>query len=399
MRPDARVAAAIEVLSTWAADAGPAERLLAAWGRGNRYAGSGDRRAVADLVYDAIRRKRSALWAAGYAGPEGAGIARPMMLGALSLAGADLEGLFSGRDHAPPALTPAERAALRPVDEAPRAIRLDLPDWAEPYLDHVPEAALSLLGERAPLDLRANRLRGSREDALATLMGDGISAAPLTTDPDALRVLAQGHRVRTSAAYLSGLVEIQDASSQRAARFAAAQPGETVLDYCAGGGGKSLAFASQMENRGRIIAHDVSAARLSQIAPRAARAGAVIEIAETGGLDALRQSCDLVFVDAPCSGSGAWRRNAEEKWRLTPDALRSFSELQRRVLEGARACLAPQGRLIYATCSLFRPENEDQVAAFLADHPEMRLNRSLALTELGEGDGFYMAELVLCPQK
>ncbi|MEM8698421.1 MAG: RsmB/NOP family class I SAM-dependent RNA methyltransferase [Pseudomonadota bacterium] len=395
MRADARVAAAIQVLAQWLDRAGPAERLMTAWGRANRYAGSGDRRAIADMVYLAIRRRSSALWVAG--GDMSALPARRLMMGALRLDGADVDALFTGAEHAPEPLSKAERAEIRTLEEAPRAVRLDLSEWVLEHLEGVASDALAQLSQRAPLDLRVNRLKASRDAALAALIEADIHAAPLAEDPDALRVREGAYRMRQARAYREGLVEIQDCSSQRVARFANAVPGETVLDFCAGGGGKALALAAQMGGQGRVIAHDSAPQRLAQIPERAARAGAEIEIAEN--LDHLTGLCDLVFVDAPCSGSGAWRRNPEEKWRLTPDDLIRLTALQGQILEEAAGYTRPGGRLIYATCSLFRMENEARVAAFVAARPDFIAEETLRLQTLSEGDGFFACRLIRCSQE
>lgn len=389
MRPDARVQAAIEVLDRWLAGAGPAEALLAEWGRRHRFAGSGDRRAIGDLLYATLRRKRAALWVAGGEAPT----ARALMIGGLHLAGTPPQTLFTGTQHAPEPLSDAEQGAMRPLDTAPFAIRYDLPDWLAPQMTDLPVETLMALGQRAPVDLRVNRLKAAPDEAASLLEAEGIATDPGPLDPDCLRVTDGAHKVQRSEAYLTGAVEIQDAASQAAARFAAAAPGETVLDYCAGGGGKTLAIGAHMGGRGRLMAHDISAPRLAQLSPRAERAGLEVMLVAPGEIDALAGHCDLVFVDASCTGSGAWRRNPEAKWALTPDRLAELNRLQDDVLASAAATVRPGGRLIYATCSLLEVENAARVMAFLDRYPDFRLDSRHSWQNLAEGDGFFAARL------
>ena len=389
MRPDARASAAIEVLDRWLSGAGPAERLLADWGRANRYAGSGDRRAIADLVYDALRRQRSAGWVAG------AGDGRGLILGGLLLEGTDPGAVFTGARHAPPPLAEREGEAGADLAEAPWAVRHDLPDWLEPHLGHLPPATLDAMTRRAPLDLRVNRLKSTPDEARARLSAEGIDTAPAELDRDALRVLSGAHRVLRSDAYRDGLVEIQDAASQAVARFAAARPTETVLDLCAGGGGKTLALAAAIENRGRLIAHDIDPRRLAPLEERARRAGAKVELWPDRDLSRLGGSADLVLVDAPCSGSGTWRRNPEAKWAFDPPSLEAMTRAQDQVLDRAVPLLAPGGRIVYATCSLIRAENAARLEAFLARNPGFRIEAERELADHALGDGFFAATLSL----
>jgi 16S rRNA (cytosine967-C5)-methyltransferase len=383
MTPAARLSAAIEILDA-ILGGDPADRALTRWGRASRYAGSGDRAAVADLVYDALRRKRSRAWRMG----EESGRA-------LIVAGAaEARDLFTGEGHAPAPLDAAEQAALD-MDRAdpPPAVALDFPDWLEPELrrslgDNLAPVMMAMR-DRAPVDLRVNRLKSDRAAAAAALAGDGVETAPGPLSPNCLRVTGGARKLRGGAAYAAGLVEVQDAASQAVADFADARPGETILDYCAGGGGKALALAAAAPSA-RICAHDAALERMKDIPPRARRAGAEIEICATPPA-ALRGACDLVFVDAPCSGSGAWRRNPDAKWSLTPARLAELSVLQRRILTDAAVYLRPGGRLIYATCSLFRAENEDQVGWFLAEHGEWTLEAEARFSPVDGGDGFYVA--------
>lgn len=386
MQPAARVAAAIDVLARWRNGAGGLDRVLASWGREHRFAGSGDRRAIADLAYCAVRRWRSAAWTAGMEeGP------RAAVIGTILLDGAEPADFFTGARHAPAPLAPGERCR-RDLAEAPRGVRLDLPDWLLTELCGVPEEALLRLRHRAPLDLRVNFLRSDVPAALRHLAAEGIDASPGPLSPSCLRVAAGASRVQGSTAFGSGLVEVQDAASQAVADFAGATPGETVLDFCAGGGGKTLAMAATMRGAGRLIAHDASSARLRPLEDRARRAGATVQIASPGAWRSLAAAADLALVDAPCSGSGAWRRNPDAKWRLDRAGLDRLLALQAEVLDSAATTVRPGGRLVYATCSLLARENEGSVRHFLERNRAFRREgRPLALTPIDGGDGFYAA--------
>lgn len=396
MTPPARLQAAIEIVDRWIAGRANLDRVLAEWGHKSRFAGSGDRRAVADLVYDTVRRMRSAAWVAGSAEPVRG---RALLRGNLILDGIDpgaLDALFTGARYGPAPLTEAERRHSGvPLDAAPPGVQLDLPDWLLPHLGGVPEPALALLRQRAPLFLRVNTLKSDSAAAIASLAADGIAAESGPLAAGCLRVTAGATALAASRAYLGGLVEIQDAASQAVACYAGARPGETVLDYCAGGGGKSLALAAAMGGEGRIHAHDISEKRLAQVRYRAARAGASVALCPPGRAGELEGRCDLVFVDAPCSGSGAWRRNPDTKWRLKFSDLQRLVRLQDSVLASAARAVRPGGRLIYATCSMIEMENASRVMAFLAQRPDFRSGRApLSLTPLDGGDGFFAAEVV-----
>jgi 16S rRNA (cytosine967-C5)-methyltransferase len=392
MTPGARVQAATQIIDRWVSEDEALSRVLINWGRSSRYAGSGDRRAVADLVYGAVRRRRSAAWVAGATDhPTG----RDLMLGSLILDGLDPAALFTGAGHAPAPLTEAEAARLgQPLDAAPRPVRLDFPDWLSPDLDAIPDAALDLMRQRAPLFLRVNLLRANRAAALAALAAEQIAAEPGPLSPSCIKVTTGAHGVTRSNAYRDGLIEVQDAASQAAVDYAQAKPGDTVLDYCAGGGGKTLALAASMAGDGQIHAHDTAPQRLAQLEERARRAGVDVTLLQPGQTGALTGHCDLVFVDAPCSGSGAWRRNPDAKWRLTCDRLAGYMQTQDAVLSQAAAAVRPGGRLIYATCSMLAVENEKRVARFLATHADFRSGRApLVLAPTDGGDGFFASEI------
>jgi len=389
MTPSARVQSAIELLDAIihaAKDKGaPADRILSDWFRGNRFAGSKDRRAIRELVYAAIRA----------CGPVPAS-GRAAML-ALGQQDEALVGLFDGSGYGP---APVEEG--EPVAETGIA-----PPWLVERLaaSGIAEAEAEALQDRAPLDVRVNALKADRATLDLPVAGETLPTA------QGLR-LPFGTQVESWDAYREGLIEVQDGGSQLACEAVAARAGETVIDLCAGAGGKTLALAAAMANAGTLIASDTDRGRLSRLGPRAERAGALV--AETvlldpgRELDALakwRQSADAVLVDAPCSGTGTWRRNPEARWRLAPSDLERFAKIQTRLLEIADQLVRPGGRLIYVVCSLLDAEGPDQIGAFLAAHPEwhadppaLPLGRprgtGMRLTPFHDGtDGFFIARL------
>lgn len=388
MTPAARIQTAIEILDaviTAARGQGAsADRIVAEWFKTRRYMGSGDRRAVRELVYGAIR-------VCGEIPLSG----RAAML-RLGQGDAVILPLFDGSPHAPEPVVTGEPVAARGI--APRWLEAKL---AESGIDG--DAAAALLG-RAPLDVRVNLLRGT--------MGELPVPGEPTQAPEALR-FPPGTPVEQWEAFQSGQIEVQDTGSQLCCMAVAAQPGETVLDLCAGAGGKTLALAAAMDNRGRLIAADTDRGRLSRLAPRAARAGAMnIETRLLGPgreLDTLADltgKCDAVLIDAPCSGTGTWRRNPEARWRLTGAELARLTVLQARLLDLAAGLVKPGGRLVYVTCSLLDAEGADQAEAFLQRHPEWasRTPELPAGTPRGQGlrlspahdatDGFFIARFV-----
>ena len=387
MTPAARVQSAIELLDLIVlaarAQAAPADRILADWFRSHRFAGSKDRRAIRELVFRAVR-------ACGPVPLSG----RAAML-RLAQDDPELAALFDGSSYGPRPIATRERPAAGGIAPGWLAERLAASD--------IGGAEADALLERAPLDLRVNTLKTERE----TL--ELPQRAARTAAPNGLR-LAPGTPVEQWDAYRDGLIEVQDTGSQLACEAVQARPGETILDLCAGGGGKTLALAAAMGNRGRLIASDTDRMRLSRLAPRAERAGAThIETRlldpgrEAAALADLAGQVDAVLIDAPCSGTGTWRRNPEARWRLTDASLARLGATQSALLALAAGLLKPGGRLIYVVCSLLDEEGPDRFSGFLARTPGF-VPQALSLplgTPRGPGfrltpfrdgtDGFFIA--------
>lgn len=384
MTPAARHAAAIEILDKLLSGEA-AEKALTNWARSNRFAGSGDRHAVRDIVFDALRCKRS------YTSLGGAQTGRGLVLGALRATGVAPETVFTGAGYAPAALSAEESAAgLVPSGAA----ALDCPDWLVPELKRSLGTkfapVMQRLQSRAPVFLRANLRKASPEAAMDALAQEGITTSPHPLARTALEVTENPRRVQGSKAFLSGLVELQDAASQAVVETLALTPHMRVLDYCAGGGGKSLAMAGGGD--ARFFAHDIAPGRMKDLPIRAKRAGVRIETLATAALQKA-DGFDLVLADAPCSGSGSWRRAPEAKWALTPDRLAHLCQTQAEVMDAASALVRGDGIFAYATCSLLQMENEDQVTAFLGRNAGWTLLQQRVLTPLEGGDGFYIAVL------
>ena len=370
MTPAARLQAAIEVLDRIASSRQPADQALKAWGAANRYAGSKDRKAVADRVYLCLRERGGHM-------ADGGG--RRAVLAALSLDdhldASAIGALFTGERHAPAPLTPEEHAWLARLSD-----EVVLPPLLQGELERSfgPQAhaeADALLRTRAPLDIRINSLRSNPEAVLAALDEAGIGCEPATFSASGVRITSIAD-VLALDVFKAGGFEVQDEGSQIAAWLAGAGPGKTVVDYCAGGGGKTLALGQAMEGQGRLIACDLNPRRLDAIRPRLARAGVEADLRRVGPtgdpLNDLIGQADRVLVDAPCSGSGTWRRRPEEAWRLTAAELKRLNGVQAQVLAKAAALVRPGGRLAYVTCSVLASENGDIAAAFAADHADFK---------------------------
>jgi 16S rRNA (cytosine967-C5)-methyltransferase len=348
---------------------GPADEHLSRYFREHRELGQQDRAFVAETVFAVLRRKRSLEAAAGSAEPHALLAAALMRLQGLSARA--LEGLVDS------SLAAGIRGARA---ELPMAVRADLPDWLwERLAAGYGEAEALRIAQGmlnpAPLDLRVNLARTGREAVLERLARDGIDAAPTVHSPAGVRLAAKP-AINRHELFREGLIEVQDEGSQLLAWLLAPRRGEMVADYCAGAGGKTLALAMLMRGAGRLYALDVSAKRLAALAPRAARAGIsnVHSIVLAGDNDArarrLAGKIDRVLVDAPCSGFGTLRRNPDLKWRQGPRAIEELAAKQARILEAAAPLVKAGGRLVYATCSLLREENEAIADAFAAAHPE-----------------------------
>lgn len=427
MTPAARLAAAIELLTEIAAaPRRPADAVANDFFRARRFIGSGDRRAVSERVWAVLRARRRLGWWLDQAG--GHPTPRQLVAASLLCEGWTLAGVeqsCSGGQYAPAPLLQPEKTVLRALEghtlnhpDMPAAVRLETPDWVLPSLQArfgpTLEREMTAALDPAPLDLRVNLLKGTRAAAQAALAAEGIASAPTPWSPWGLRI--EGRRaVTTGAAFQSGLVEIQDEGSQLVALLVGAAPEMRVVDWCAGAGGKTLALAMQMANRGHIVACDVSAPRLDGAVRRLRRAGVhnvERHLVAAGDKWAKRRAgtFDRVLVDAPCTGTGTWRRNPDARTRLAPTDLAELVVKQAAILDAAARLVRVGGRLVYATCSLLPEENEHQVAAFLARQPGFRAvplaeawpgpeappctGATLALTPLmHRTDGFFGAVL------
>src|SRR3954471_13421640 len=379
MTPAARLSAAIELIDTIEKDRVPAAKALKEWGTAHRFAGSGDRAAIAGLVWDVLRRYASSAYLMD------SDTARARLIGMLRLERnmdtATMAALFDGNRFAPAPLTEAEQAALasRSLEGAPAAIAGDYPEWLDPYLakafgdERVAEAAA--MASRAPLDLRVNTLKSNRDKALGALAH--LHAKPTQWSATGLRIElsadARNPGIQAEEDFIKGAIEVQDEGSQLAAALTAANPGEQVIDLCAGAGGKTLALAAMMQGKGRLIATDADKRQLAPIHERLSRAGIHnADIRTPKGpddtLSDIHNSADLVLIDAPCTGTGTWRRNPDAKWRMRPGALEVRIKDQAEVLDPAAALVKPGCRIAYVTCSVLRSENGDQVRAFLSRH-------------------------------
>ena len=425
MRDAGRLAAAIEVLTDVETRHRPVRLALKSWGEASRFAGSKDRAWVSGLVLDMLRRRRSLAWRMGEDSPRAAALAALRFQWGWSLERVAEAAGEEPHGHGP--LTDAERASLeapRPLDEAPAAVRGDYPDWLDASFARVfgedRADELAALAERAPVDLRVNTLKTDPERALKALAP--LHAAPAGVLPTALRIAApdptsRGGAVETIPAFSKGWFEVQDLGSQIAASAAGDVKGKQVLDLCAGGGGKTLALAAAMANTGQIYAYDSDARRLTDTIRRGDRAGVrslqIRSPVNPDPLKGLEGRMDVVFIDAPCTGTGSWRRHPDTKWRLTAETLERRMADQDAVLDAGAAFAKVGGRIIYVTCSVLPEEDEDRVAAFLARRPDFSVRPVsvppdladqitsegyLRLTPRSSGtDGFFVAVLERLP--
>lgn len=384
MKFGGRIQAAIEVLEDITNQHTPVSNALRDWGKAHRFAGSKDRAAIGGIVHDALRYKSSIGWRMDDDS------SRALALGTLVFVwGEKVDAIteaLDGDKHSPEVLSKTEIAALngsRNIEMAPDWIRADVPEWLWlAFENNYGEDAVvegQALRARAPLDLRVNTLKADMAKAKAGLENVAFTAAPLS--PVGLRIDAgtgfdRLPNIQSEPVYLTGEVEIQDEGSQLVSLLVDAKPGEKVLDYCAGGGGKTLALAAEMNNEGTVYAYDIDKRRLAPLYQRAMRAGATnVEIMQPplGSLDKLKGKMDRVLVDAPCTGAGTWRRKPDAKWRLSPETLDIRMNEQRAVLSQAKDFVRPGGLLFYVTCSMLAEENEGQVYPFLEENPDFEL--------------------------
>ncbi len=395
MTPGARIAAAIDILETLAAGSRPADDVAAGYFRNHRYIGSKDRAQVSRHVYSVLRHRAALDWWVDRAGRNNiAASPRSRMMAALLVAegepAGEVVGSFDGGRFRPAALSPVEDRLVKALagrslrhPAMPRAVANDLPDWLDPYLEAVYgdrlEEEMAGLNAPAPVDLRVNLLKTDRDGARKALAAEHIRAEPTPWSPVGLRLAERAPRSSLTA-FKEGLIEVQDEGSQLAALLLGAKPGMRVVDFCAGAGGKTLALAACMKNRGKLVACDTAGWRLDRSGQRLRRAGA--SNVERHALNSERdpwvkrhaKSFDRVLVDAPCLGVGSWRRNPDAKWRATPNDLAELQIRQHDILSSAARLVKPGGRLAYVTCSLLRQENEAQAERFLAETPDFTLH-------------------------
>jgi 16S rRNA (cytosine967-C5)-methyltransferase len=391
--PAARLSAAIEVLDTIASSRQPADQVLKAWGVAHRFAGSGDRRAIADRVYGCLR--------------DGGGQGREAVIASLArhdkLPPADIAALFSGVGYAPAALTAEEMARLHALGdaEAPAALPGFIGhELGRTFGKQAAAEVTALLSGRAPVDLRVNGLLAYPQMVAARLADSGFPAEPTPFSAAGLRLDASQAKLAALDAFKAGQFEVQDEGSQMASWLLGAEPGQTVVDYCAGGGGKTLAIGQMMRGQGTLVACDLNPRRLDAIKPRLERARLTADLRRVGPtgdrLEDLIGKADRVLVDAPCSGSGAWRRRPEDAWRLTEEQLQAVIKVQKDVLHRASALVRPGGRLAYVTCSVLAAENTDVAAAFAANHPNfapLPINEAASTPLLTDAGRARLAEL------
>jgi 16S rRNA (cytosine967-C5)-methyltransferase len=435
MMPGARIQAAIELLQEIHTGTAPADRAAAAYFRNRRYIGGKDRRDVLDHAYGVLRRRAALDWWIARAVDQGGGAAvadteRARVIAKLLLIdgwSADrAAGSFDGGQYRPAMLDNNEKRLVKALagqqlnpPEQPSAARLEYPGWIEAQLQAVfgdrLDAEMAATLDEAATDLRVNALKATRAEAIKALAADGVEAVPTALSPLGLRVKGRPP-LATLNSFKSGMIEVQDEGSQLVALLADARPGMRVVDFCAGAGGKTLALAAQMQNKGKLVACDVLQGRVDRAATRLNRAG--VYNVERLGLSSERDpwvkrhagGFDRVLVDAPCSGTGTWRRNPDARWRLKPGDIEELSQLQRRILESAARLVKPGGRMIYATCSLLPAENADHLSWIAANLPGFDLiplaqvwretiggdcpvaGETLSLTPARNGtDGFFTA--------
>ncbi|KKB85793.1 MFS transporter [Devosia limi DSM 17137] len=379
MRLPGRLSAAIQVLTDVETRKRPVSEALKSWGLANRFAGAGDRAAIGNLVYDALRRRASHAFAMGEDSPRALVLA--VVLRDWQEDAAALNASFAEDSHAPSKLTEQEiQHAGSDLASAPDHVRADMPEWLAPSLlrafgDNWIAEGQAMSG-RPSLDLRVNTLKSTRERAmksLARFSPQETAISPIGITMPAGPRDARTPNVTTDEGYLKGWFEVQDQGSQIVAALSGAKPGEQVLDLCAGAGGKTLALAAAMTNKGQIFAYDSDRSRLAPIYDRLKRNGArnvQVRAPQPDALEDLVGKMDRVVIDAPCTGTGTWRRRPDTKWKLSPELLNQRTGEQAEILENAVRFVKPGGTLVYITCSILPEENDEQIAAFRVTHPE-----------------------------
>lgn len=409
MNPSARIQAVFEIITILDAEPRPADALISAFFRKRRYIGSKDRSAVSTMTYDMLRHHaRLVWWLEKYkleATPRMKMLYYMRLIEGSSLR--TIEDLCNGKKFSPDTLTEDERKVLKRLEghtlihpSMPESVIGECPEWAIEGLRKKfgknLQKELDALLRPAPLDLRVNPLKTTRERALFTLKNHDLNAEECKYSPYGIRV-RERPALNRIAMLKDGIVEIQDEGSQLVALVVDAKPGQRVVDFCAGAGGKTLAIAAQMQNKGRITACDILANRLKRSTERFRRAG--LHNIEVKPLTSERDpwvkhhkgSCDRVLVDAPCSGSGTWRRNPDQRWRSLGPGLESLLPLQASILDSASRLVKGGGRLIYATCSLLAEENEEQIDKFLAAHPDFKIVPVNSVCEYLPKTGKYLS--------
>jgi 16S rRNA (cytosine967-C5)-methyltransferase len=436
VKPAAQIQAVIDVLDAIrrtfvGEDRRPADAIIASYFKSNRYIGSKDKGVISELVYRVLRNKASLEWWLTRNGMQASG--RNWTIAALLFlkdrSPGDIENLFDGEKFSPSRLTHPELQWVRQIyreplisDLMPPDARYNIPDWSvaiflEQWGNSMPQE-VDALAQEAPVDLRVNTLKNvSRETLVSKLRKEKLDVHPTTLSPLGIRMKKRA-AIFASPSFKEGLFEVQDEGSQLVALITEAKAGQRVIDFCAGAGGKTLALAAMMQNKGKILAFDTSAKRLEQIKERIKRAGAdtvelhVIEHERDKFLKRHANGADIVLVDAPCTGTGTWRRNPDLKWRTKPSDIAELVDLQKRILNSAAKLVKTGGRLVYATCSVLKNENDQQVENFLMDHPNFRVvgaeklwnniptlkersrENSLSLSPFRDGtDGFFAAVL------
>ena len=386
MRDPARFSAAIDILDKIMVHGVAAEKALTGWARNSRFAGSKDRAFVRDVVFSCSRQWNS-LQSIGFEGPRGC------VAGYVLQQSMNIDEMFSGEGYGPETLTSDERDIISKNSASNSETPIDLQDWVHDLLvnDDVLDVQreLSLMGERANVDLRVNVRKSSVEMAKDALAMDSIETDILTMSPNALRVTSNPRRVSGSGAYVTGLVELQDVGSPTIVEALPLDGVTSVLDYCAGGGGKVLAYAVRCDRSVRLAAYDKNQSRMNDLDARAERAGVTVSKLDDDPVSS-ELTYDLVIADVPCSGSGSWRRNPDGKWKLTQQSLEDLLETQAFIISSLTNTVSKGGHLAFITCSLFKCENENQVAHFLEQHPEWESRKEMRLSLIDGGDGFYM---------